>query len=455
MSAFFSSPVYLRALGLTNALGDGADAVVASLRNGVAPGMGLMQTRTGPAYVGRVPTLPSWNDALQALHAGLPSGSARPVFAQWQAALSRYDCRHNRMLLAALLQILPAIADAITRFGAARVGVVLGTSTSGIEAAEIAFQTPSPSGSLPASFDYRQMEIGSAGPLAARVLGVRGPAYTLSTACTSSGKAIAAARRLLRLGLCDAVITGGVDSLCELTLQGFASLASTSLTPTNPLSVNRRGINIGEGAALFLMSREAGTTDKADKADEADAASGARDSAEAAAIGGAGGVCLAGVGESSDAHHISSPDPAGVGGELALRMALDDAGIAPEAIDYVNLHATATPKNDEMEAAMIARVFPAGVPVSGTKPLTGHTLGAASATELGLLYLMLTRDDMPIPPHCWDGQPDPALPALDVVAPGRYLRRAAQTGSQHGRRFLMSNSFAFGGNNISLIVGDR
>lgn len=428
MSAFFTAPVYLQALGLTNALGDGADAVVASLRSGVAPGMGLTSTLTGPAYVGRVPTLPSWDGALQALDAGLPPGTARPPFAEWCAALACYDCRHNRMLLSALLQILPQIAAAITRFGASRVGVVLGTSTSGIEAAEIAFRAQSPAATLPDAFDYRQMEIGSAGPLTAGVLGVQGPAYTLSTACTSSGKAVAAARRLLRLGLCDAVITGGVDSLCELTLQGFGSLASTSQERTNPLSAHRCGINIGEGAALFLMSRE--TPD-------------------------ANGVCLAGVGESSDAYHISSPDPAGVGGEMALRAALDDAGIDADAIGYVNLHATATPKNDEMEAAMMARVFPRGVPVSGTKPFTGHTLGAASATELGLLYLMLTRDDMPMPPHYWDGHQDPALPVLDLVQPGRYLTRRDPAGPHGGRRFLMSNSFAFGGNNISLIVGDR
>ncbi|MGF7191373.1 beta-ketoacyl-[acyl-carrier-protein] synthase family protein [Robbsia andropogonis] len=425
MSAIFSPPVYLRALGLTNALGCGADAVVASVRGNVAPGMGLADTLTGPAYVGRVLRLPSWEAALHALDAGLPDCTARPSFAQWQAALSRYDCRHNRMLLAALLQILPDTAAAIERFGASRVGVVLGTSTSGIEAAERAFQAQSPAGTLPASFDYRQMEIGSAGPLTASVLGVRGPSYTLSTACTSSGKAIAASRRLLQLGLCDAVITGGVDSLCELTLQGFGSLASTSLTRSNPLSVNRNGINIGEGAALFLMSRDAG------------------------------GVWLAGVGESSDAHHISSPDPAGVGGELALRAALDDAGIPPGAIGYVNLHATATPKNDEMEAAMMARVFPGGVLTSGTKPFTGHMLGAASATELGLLYLMLSRDDMPMPPHCWDGQADPALPLLNVVRPGQFLARPDPSAPHGGRRFLMSNSFAFGGNNVSLIVGDR
>jgi 3-oxoacyl-[acyl-carrier-protein] synthase-1 len=188
---------------------------------------------------------------------------------------------------------------------------------------------------------------------------------------------------------------------------------------TNPMSVNRRGINVGEGAAVFLMSRD-----------------------EAA-------VRLAGLGESSDAHHISSPDPQGAGGELALREALADAGIAPSALGYVNLHATATRKNDEMEAKLMARVFPDGVATSGTKPLTGHQLGAAGATELGFAWLTLARDDVALPRHLWDGEADPALPALDLVESERFLPRA---GTQAGTQYVMSNSFAFGGSNVSLIL---
>jgi len=222
---------------------------------------------------------------------------------------------------------------------------------------------------------------------------------------------------LLRAKLCDAVVVGGVDSLCELTLQGFASLESTSPVRTNPMSAQRRGINIGEGAAVFLMSREEGP------------------------------VVLAGAGESSDAHHISAPDPQGVGGELALRGALADAGIGASAIGYVNLHATATIKNDLMEAQLMARVFPDGVAASGTKPLTGHTLGAAGASELGLAWLTLARDDVALPRHLWDGEADPALPPLDLVEDARYLPRNGV------RQYVMSNSFAFGGSNVSLILG--
>jgi 3-oxoacyl-[acyl-carrier-protein] synthase-1 len=257
------------------------------------------------------------------------------------------------------------------------------------------------------------MEIGSCAPFAAAALGLQGPAFTISTACTSSAKAFAAARRLLQLGICDALVVGGVDSLCELTLRGFAALESTSLALTNPMSANRAGINIGEGAAVFLMSREPGP------------------------------AVLAGIGESSDAHHISAPDPSGTGGEQALRAALADAGMAPEAIGYVNLHATATRKNDEMEARLMSRVFPRGVAASGTKPLTGHTLGAAGATELGFAWLTLVRDGALLPRHVWDGVADSALPPLDLVENERRLSPG---------QAVMSNSFAFGGSNVSLVL---
>ncbi|WP_321963234.1 beta-ketoacyl-[acyl-carrier-protein] synthase family protein [Paraburkholderia sp. J7] len=385
-------PVYLHALGMVNALGGDVASIVGALARGEAPGMGPITTRTGTAFAGSVKA---------------PLDVAPP------ASLAHYDCRNNRLLLAALAQIRPAIEAARERFGAGRIGVVLGTSTSGISAAEMTF-TQSDAAS---TFDYRQMEIGTAALFAAAALELRGPAYTISTACTSSAKAFVAARRLLRAQLCDAVVVGGVDSLCELTLQGFASLESTSPVRTNPMSAQRRGINIGEGAAVFLMSREEGP------------------------------VVLAGAGESSDAHHISAPDPQGAGGELALRAALADAGISAAQIGYVNLHATATIKNDQMEAHLMSRVFPDGVAASGTKPLTGHTLGAAGATELGLAWLTLARDDVALPRHVWDGAVDPALPALDLIQDVRHLPRSG------ARQYAMSNSFAFGGSNASLILG--
>ncbi|MHB9838081.1 beta-ketoacyl-[acyl-carrier-protein] synthase family protein [Paraburkholderia terrae] len=387
-------PVYLHALGMVNALGGDVASIVPALEAAQSPGMGLMHTGIGDAYVGRVST---------PLDIGLP------------ATLKRFDCRNNRMLLAALEQIRPEIEAARERYGSHRIGVVLGTSTSGIDAAEVAFVHQAQAGQLPDDFNYRQMEIGTAAPFAAAALNVQGPAFTISTACTSSAKAFVSARRLLQLGVCDAMIVGGVDSLCELTVQGFASLESTSVTRTNPMSRNRNGINVGEGASVFLMTRDE---------DE---------------------VRLAGAGESSDAHHVSAPDPQGIGGELALRAALKDAGVESSAIAYVNLHATATRKNDDMEAHLMSRVFAHGVPASGTKPLTGHQLGAAGATELGFAWLTLARGDVAMPRHRWDGEADPALPELDLVQDERRIPR-------DGAQYVMSNSFAFGGSNVSLIL---
>jgi 3-oxoacyl-[acyl-carrier-protein] synthase I len=385
--------VYLHGLGMVNALGADTAAIAAALTTGVAPGMGRVSFGgEHGAYVGRA-------------QASLALAPPPP--------LARYDCRNNRLLLAALAQIEPAVQAARARYGAGRVGVILGTSTSGIGAGEVAAGVASGTEVSHGSFDYVQMEIGNCAPFAAAALGLHGPAYTISTACTSSAKAFAAGRRLLQLGLCDALVVGGVDSLCELTLRGFAALESTSLERTNPMSSNRAGINIGEGAAVFLMSREEGP------------------------------ARLAGIGESSDAHHISAPDPTGAGGELALRAALADAGMPASAIGYVNLHATATRKNDEMEARLMSRVFPRGVAASGTKPLTGHTLGAAGATELGFAWLTLVRDGATLPIHVWDGVADAALPRLDLIEEVRRLSPG---------QGVMSNSFAFGGNNVSIVL---
>ncbi|WP_179402099.1 beta-ketoacyl-[acyl-carrier-protein] synthase family protein [Burkholderia guangdongensis] len=389
------APVFLHALGMVNALGGTVDEIVDALDARVSPGMTRVPTRLGDAYAGCV---------------GTPLDVAPP------GPLVPFDCRNNRLLLAAIAQIASSIDAAIARHGPGRIGVVIGTSTSGIRAAEEAFAHRAATGAMPPAFDYRQMEIGTAAPFVKAALGVAGPAYTVSTACTSSAKAFAAARRLLRSGVCDAVVVGGADSLCELTMQGFASLESVSPVRMNPMSRNRRGINIGEGAAVFLMSRDDGE------------------------------IRLAGVGESSDAHHISAPDPQGRGAEDALREAIADAGVTPSAIGYVNLHATATRHNDAMEAHVMARVFADGVPASGTKPSTGHMLGAAGATELAFAWLTLARA-MALPVHAWDGDADPALPPLDLVQTARRL------GGDARDQYVMSNSFAFGGSNASLILG--
>ncbi|MES2740480.1 MAG: beta-ketoacyl-ACP synthase [Pseudomonadota bacterium] len=325
--------------------------------------------------------------------------------------------RNNRLALAALAQIRPQVDHAIARFGAHRVGVVIGTSTSGIAETEGALRHYLAEGALPDGFQYARQEMGSAAQTLAAELGSDGPAYVHSSACSSAAKAMASAARLIGMGLCDAVLTGGVDSLCGFTVAGFSALESVSAARCNPFSANRSGINIGEGAALFLMSREPAA------------------------------VALAGWGESSDGHHISAPDPSGAGAALAMTQALRRAGIAPAQIDYINLHGTATPQNDAMEARVVASLFAPDVALSSTKPFTGHTLGAAAAVEAALCWLAM-QDDNPrgrLPPHLWDGVADAALPALNLVAPGAALGRPL--------RWALSSSFAFGGSNAALVLG--
>lgn len=393
MSAF---RCHVQAVGIVSALGTGGDATARRLMAGDVSGLveefGWLPG--GHACVGKVTeVLP-----------GLPS------------RVGEYDCRNNRLLAAAAEQIVPAVERLKNRHGPDRIGVVLGTSTSGIAAGEAAIAAKLKRGAFPPDFSYRQQEIGATGPVAARLLGVGGPAYTVSTACTSGAKALVAARNLLALGICDAVVAGGVDTLCRLTISGFTALESTSAKRCNPLSRNRCGINIGEAAALFVLSREPAA------------------------------VALVGAGEASDAYHLSAPDPNGRGAEIAIRAALADARISADKVHYVNLHATATAKNDEMESRVMARIFTSGVPTSGTKPMTGHTLGAAGALEAAFCWLTLTGDGR-LPPHIWDGEADPKLPRLNLVAAGQTLPRV-------GGRICMSNSYAFGGNNVSLLFAD-
>ena len=395
-----NKPCFLPALGIINALGSGADEVARRLFAGDTSGMVLEDgwLPGAPARVGR----------------------ARGDLPEIPEKFADYACRNNRLLLAALAQIETAVDAVLTRHGRNRVGVVLGSSTSGIAEGEAAIAAQRIHGALPAGYHYTQQEIGMPAVFLARYLQLGGPAYTVSTACTSSAKAFASARNLLRHGLCDAVLVGGVDSLCRLTINGFTALESTSIDLCLPMSRNRHGINIGEGAALFLMTRD-----------------------EAA-------IELLGIGETSDAYHMSAPHPEGLGAEAAMRAALADAGLLAGDIDYLNLHATATPKNDEMESRAVSNVFsgvlPDGIATSGTKPLSGHTLGAAGATELAFCWLAL-RDGQ-LPPHVWDGEADPALPLLDLVKAGRHFSRRT-------RRACMSNSFAFGGSNASLLIGDQ
>ena len=397
-------PGYLNALGLICALGHDKQAVADALFAGDASSM---QAQEGWVS-GRSLTV-------GAVSAELPS---------MPAGLEQAQSRNNQLLLAAAQQIEAPIRAAIARYGAGRVGVVMGSSTSGIDEASQGIASFLHDGALPAHYRYAEQEMVAPARFLSDWLGLSGPVYCISTACTSSARALLSAQRLLQQGFCDAVICGGVDSLCRLTLNGFTALEAVAAERCNPFSANRNGINIGEGAALFLMTREPMS----------------REPAEIALLGG---------GASSDAHHISAPQPQGLGAQQAMRKALAAAGVQASDIDYLNLHGTATRHNDAMESLAVQALFPAGVPCSSSKPLTGHTLGAAGALEAAFCWLSLS-DYNPanlLPPHLWDGQAEPELPTLQLLQAGTAMAR------RQGRR-LMSNSFAFGGSNISLIFGD-
>lgn len=328
---------------------------------------------------------------------------------------SIYNCRNNQLLLAALSQIRSTVDKMITRFGRDRIGIVLGTSTSGVRSTELALAYQAEFGVLPAQFHYKQQQMGVGADFLAAYLGLTGPAYTISTACSSSGKAFASARRLLNLALCDAVLVGGADSLCSLTIQGFAALESLSTGYCKPFGLHRNGINIGEAASLFVLSKEPGP------------------------------VQLLGIGSSSDAYHFSAPDPSGQAVIIAMQKALSDAGKQPHEVDYLNLHGTATILNDAMESKAVNALFGNQVAASSSKGMTGHTLGAAAALELGFCWMLLAENEQgALIPNINDDEIDTRLAPLHLVKQGERLERNLQ--------ICQSNSFAFGGNNLSIVI---
>ena len=326
----------------------------------------------------------------------------------------RHRSRNNRMLAAAVAALRPSLDPVLAALPPHRIAVVLGTSTSGMAETEQAIAELAARGTLSPGFHLGQQELGSGALFLAESLGITGPAFTVSTACSSSAKAIASGARLLAAGLADAVIAGGADTLCRFTLAGFASLEALSAARSNPFSVHRDGINIGEGAALFLLTRTPAA------------------------------VRLTGWGEASDGHHVSAPDPQGRGARLAIEAALARAGDpAARRVGYVNLHGTGTRQNDAMESRVVHDLLRA-IPASSTKPLTGHALGAAGAIEAAFCWLALTDPAGRLPPHLYDGAQDPELPALNLVPPGSRL------GSPPAA--VVTTSFAFGGSNVALVL---
>lgn len=393
------TPLLLSSYTATTSLGRGLAATLSGLREGRSSLQPCnFETVRLDTWIGEVATVDSQK---------LPK------------SLAHYDCRNNRLAQLGLETdgFADSVRSAIARYGSDRVGIFLGTSTAGILQTELAYRRRDPiSGALPDDFNYRTTHNSfSLAEFTRDYFGLTGPAMAISTACSSSAKVFAAAARQIACGTIDAAIVGGVDSLCLTTLYGFASLQLTSSQPCRPYDASRNGISVGEAAAFALLER-------------------------APATPAAGAILLLGTGESSDAYHMSSPHPEGLGAKLAMQAALRSAGLNPADIDYLNLHGTATPANDAAEGKAVAALFGDSVPCSSTKGATGHTLGAAGAVEAIICALALSHDLLPGSPNT--EQLDPSIPL-------QYLLHARSGKLRHA----LSNSFGFGGSNCSLILG--
>jgi 3-oxoacyl-[acyl-carrier-protein] synthase-1 len=389
------TPLAVSACTLTTALGAGRAATLEALqaqRSGLAP-VTFMDL-----------PLPTWVGEVAGVDAtALPS------------SLAEFDCRNNRLAWLGLQQdgFLDAVAVARARWGAGRVAVFLGTSTSGLLQTELAYRRRNAQGALPADFLYGPTQnTYSVAAFVAQALQLQGPSWVVSTACSSSAKEFGTAARMIDAGLIDAAVVGGVDSLCLTTLYGFNSLELLSDEICRPWGASRKGLSIGEAAAFALVERESGTPQG----------------------------WLLGVGESNDGYHMSSPHPEGLGAIAAMRAALADAKLQPTDIDYINLHGTATPSNDAAEDNAVSSVFGTATPGSSTKGATGHTLGAAGGVEAVIALLAIQHGLMPA--------------GLNVEERDSALKLNYLQHSQHASvRRVLSNSFGFGGSNASLVFG--
>ena len=395
---FLMQPLAVSRYSVVNCLGAGATALLDALRekrSGLAPCD--FEAAALDTWIGRVP--------------GLEEIRVRPD-------LGAYDCRNNRLaqLGLELDGFAGTVAAARERYGAARIGVFVGTSTSGILETELAYRRRDPqSGTLPADFRYAETQnTYSLADFVRRYLGLEGPAFVVSAACASTAKVFGNAARMIAAGVCDAAVVGGVDTLCLTTLCGFHSLELTAHGPCRPFDAERDGISIGEGAGFALLESCNGRHDV--------------------------GALLLGVGESSDAYHMSTPHPEGLGAKLAMQRALESAGLAPGDIDYINLHGTASRTNDAAEDRAVSALFDGMAPCSSTKGATGHLLGAAGITEAIIAMLAIEHDLMPGSAHTRIVDPDLKSDYLLANREARVRR-------------VLSNSFGFGGSNCSLVLG--
>jgi 3-oxoacyl-[acyl-carrier-protein] synthase-1 len=328
----------------------------------------------------------------------------------------QFDFRTVRLLMYGVQSIRKDIDELISKYGKDRIAIVLGSSNTGIDEALRFVSEWIDKEEKPDAFSFEQIQLGSAAKYLKRVLGTLGPAYVVSTACSSSAKVFASARRLIELGVADAAIVGGVDGRCRFAMNGFNALEAMSYGDVKPFSANRDGINLGEGVALFTMETQPDFD---------------------------GGYCvrLAGVGETSDAYHATAPEPDGKGAESSMRAALSEAGMTEDQIEYINMHGTGTIANDEMEGRAIWRMFSSKVLCASTKALTGHCLGAAGAIEAALGWLMLKYGG--VIPHVGTDAVDPSIPQITLAKKEDAQRRV---------KSFLSNSFAFGGSNASVLL---
>ena len=386
-----NTPVYLSRPALTSALGSGLQVHADAL---LTPSENTPLTFSDQWVKGKTHAFGAVKETLMPLPDSIPEA---------------HRSRNNQLILHALSQIDELIQTAIARYGKERVAVVTGTSTSGADENIPLFQHVVQGGGwTDVPFKQLQHTMASPSEFIAQVYGLDGLRYTVSTACTSGARALISAARLLRAGLCDAVICGGADTLSPLTINGFASLEVLSDGIAKPFSANRNGINIGEAAAFFVMTRDADFD---------------------------GEMQLLGYGASSDAYHMSSPRP-------------DKAGLKAEEIGWINLHGTGTQHNDSMESRAVAEVFGSHTLCTSTKPSTGHTLGAAGAIEAAFAWLMANHQYNPegkLPPQQWDNVPDSELP--NIALTDENSRWPSE------KRIAASSSFAFGGSNAVLIIG--
>ena len=388
-------PIAVSAYTLVTALGSGRAATLDALRSSRS---GLARRDFETAELG------SWIGVVDAVED-----------APLRGELAAWDCRNNRLAALGLEAdgFAGTVRDAAARHGPRRIGVFVGTSTSGILQTELAYRERDAAGALPAALDYEKThDTASVARFVRRALGLAGPAFTVSTACSSSAKVFADAARFIEAGLIDAAVVGGVDSLCLTTLYGFRSLELVSGDICRPWDGARAGLSIGEAAGFALLEARPQRMH----------------------------ALLLGCGESSDGHHMSAPHPEGAGAVLAMREALQSAGLAPEAVDYLNLHGTATPGNDAAEDRAVRAVFGDRIACSSTKGFTGHTLGAAGAVEAAISMLALEHGLLPANLNLRER--DPAL-GLDPL-------RAMQ---ERAIRVAASNSFGFGGSNACLVFG--